>query len=397
MADFEAHFTGFHPLQSDEDASPEVLMLARTRATLSWGQLQGLVAHLDPGVASLFAAGTVRAQLIEALLQTGHASAASNFDLWFCGLEAVSAPTPHVFAPAWAIADAILCELSLARWEPVALIAGQLRAVVRKEHGPAGPLSPREVIELAVELTAGAGMNDSADWPLAALDRLHTAASASPHFAPQEPERRLLDLPTGPVAFEQPRLQTPLWAIDLAVGTAMAHCEPGIVPLPCPGAMRAEALAPWLWPRERSILVADALASSAQRLIKLVASARNSRLHMTHSLTDLRSNSRAPTLYTLLAGFGPLRPGQIERALDLSKNGARELVKTLTTAGLTGMERRRHQVLIRAVSPSGNPPPDSLSRPESPALSAIGLAEFDAAMADIDRLLSRSNASIPKE
>ena len=49
MANFEAHFAGFHPLQADEDASPEALMLARSRAALAWGRLQGLVAHLEPG------------------------------------------------------------------------------------------------------------------------------------------------------------------------------------------------------------------------------------------------------------------------------------------------------------------------------------------------------------
>ncbi|MDP3673832.1 MAG: hypothetical protein Q8R44_01865 [Novosphingobium sp.] len=393
MADFQALLTGFHPLQSDEDASPEALMLARSRSSLAWGRLQGLVAHLDPGVASLFAASTIRAQLIEALRQAGHADAASHFELWFCELKSASAPTPHVFAPARAIVDAILAELSLAHWEPVALTARQLREAVRTEHaiaGPPAPLSPGEVIELAGELAASAGVDDDTDWPLAAADRLHAHAAASPVFAPAEPERRLLDLPAGPVAFEQPRARVPLWAIDLAAGKALARCTAGMVPLPCPGAVRAEALAPWLWPRERGILVADALARCSERLAQLVASARTSSRAMTRVLADLRSTSRAPALYTLLAGFGPLRPNQIERALKLSKNGARELVKTLNSAGLASAERHRNQVLIRAASPDGNPAPGNLARPDSPALSADSLAEFDSAMADIDRLLARS-------
>ena len=207
----------------------------------------------------------------------------------------------------------------------------------------------------------------------------------------------MFDLPTGPMVFEQPRSRAPLWAIDLLAGKAMARCDPGAVPLPCPGALRAEALAPWLWPRERGILVADALTGCSQRLVKLVAAARTNSREMARALADLRSTSRAPALFELLTGFGPLRPNQIERALNLSKNGARELVKTLTTAGLTDMERHRNQVLIRAVSLGGNPPPDSLSRPESPALSANSLAEFDSAMADIDRLLARSGPAQPLE
>lgn len=383
----------FHPLQSDEDAPVEALMLARSRAALSWGRLQGLLAHLDAGVARIFAASTIRSQLIDALLQAGHADAASRFDHWFCGLQSEPAPTPHVFAPARAIVDAILAELSLAHWEPIASTAQQLREVGRMDHGiadPPSPLSPRAAIELADELAASAGLDDDTDWPLAMADRLHAHAAASAAFAPAEPERRLFDLPTGPMAFEQPRSRAPLWAIDLLAGQAMARCDPGLVPLPCPGALRAEALVPWLWPRERGILVADALAGCSQRLVKLIAAARTRSREMNHALAELRSNSRAPALYALLAGFGPLRPNQIERALNLSKNGARELVKTLTSAGLAGVERHRNQVLIRAASPGGNPPPDSLSRPESPALSADSLAEFDSAMADIDRLLARS-------
>ena len=71
MANFEAHFAGFHPLQADEDASPEALMLARSRAALAWGRLQGLVAHLEPGVADLLAASVIHAQLRDALSQAG--------------------------------------------------------------------------------------------------------------------------------------------------------------------------------------------------------------------------------------------------------------------------------------------------------------------------------------
>lgn len=115
------------------------------------------------------------------------------------------------------------------------------------------------------------------------------------------------------------------------------------------------------------------------------------------TLADLRSNSRAPLLYTLLAGFGPLRPGQIERALHLSKNGARELVKSLKTAGLAEIERHRGQVLIRASLAGGTGRETDPGVDLSPVLSAESLAEFDDAMAAIDRLLARSNGSASKE
>jgi hypothetical protein len=199
------------------------------------------------------------------------------------------------------------------------------------------------------------------------------------------------------MALAQPRARTPLWAIDLVAGAALSGSAPGTVPLPCPGALRAEALAPWLWPRERGILVAEALESSAERLARLVEQARTRHHHMTSTLADLRSNSRAPLLYTLLAGFGPLRPGQIERALHLSKNGARELVKSLKTAGLAEIERHRGQVLIRASLAGGTGRETDPGVDLSPVLSAESLAEFDDAMAAIDRLLARSNGSASKE
>ncbi len=199
------------------------------------------------------------------------------------------------------------------------------------------------------------------------------------------------------MACAPPRARPPLWAIDLAAGQALSAATPGMVPLPCPGALRAEALAPWLWPRERDILVADALTACADRLAKLVEQARTRHSHMTRALAALRSNSRAPLLYTLLAGFGPLRPGQIERALHLSKNGVRELVKSLKSASLADIERHRGQILIRASLADGKASESGPGPGPSPVLSAESLAEFDAAMAAIDRLLARSNASPSNE
>mgnify|MGYP000492331937 CR=1 FL=1 len=46
-----------------------------------------------------------------------------------------------------------------------------------------------------------------------------------------------------------------------------------------------------------------------------------------------RPRSGTTLLYRLLAGFGPLRPLQIEKALGVSKNGVRDLVAALLAAG----------------------------------------------------------------
>src|SRR3546814_4703639 len=66
-------------------------------------------------------------------------------------------------------------------------------------------------------------------------------------------------------------------------------------------------------------------------------------------MTVLRSTSRAPLLYRLLAGFGPLRPLQIEKALGVSKNGVRDLVAALVKAGLAERAAYEHHTIIRAL------------------------------------------------
>src|SRR3546814_13524599 len=67
--------------------------------------------------------------------------------------------------------------------------------------------------DLAARLAEPPADDRADDWPLAALDRLHRAAAASPPFAPTERSYQLLPLPAGPVSFEQTRTATPLWAL----------------------------------------------------------------------------------------------------------------------------------------------------------------------------------------
>ncbi|WP_340054824.1 hypothetical protein, partial [Pseudomonas sp. JAI120] len=88
-----------------------------------------------------------------------------------------------------------------------------------------------------------------------------------------------------------------------------------------------------LWPRERAILVAEAAGQAAQRLSEQLDAAHAMVAAMQQPLSGLRSTSRAPLLYRLLAGIGPLRPLQIEQALAVSKNGVRDLVAALVQAG----------------------------------------------------------------
>ena len=401
MPDFEVRAPMFHPLQSDEDVPHEALMAARARAALAWGGLQGRLAHITPEVAHHFCCGLVRLAAVEALTQSGFPGGDVWFSLWFSGIEPVPGVTTHAAAPASLVAETLLCELSLSHWGPLAEAASQIQAAARFDPGaqravPA--LSPGFAVEEAARLAEqleNAPARD--DWPLIALDRLHGAAAGSQHFAPTERERQLLDLPSGPVVLEQRMPGMPLWALDLVAGPLIARSNPGVRPLPCPGIVRAEALRPELWPRERAVLVADAACNAAQRLNKLINAAHSAVEAMAEPISGLRSTSRAPVLYRILAGFGPMRPVQIEKALAVSKNGVRDLVAALVKAGLAEMTSHRYQAVVRATPPPRLAAPAAVRADQGEAVPDSTFAQFDAAMADIDRLLARSKTPIPGE
>ncbi len=393
MSDLSADSPAFHPLQSDDDAPLDALMAARVRAALAWGHLQGRLAHLPPHVAHQFCCAVVRLLLVEALTQSGFPGAEGWFSPWFSGLEPVPDVTAPAAAPASLVAETLLSELSLSTWAPLAQAASQIRAAARcdrTDRAEAAETPPAFAVAEAARLAEALARANEGDWPLTALDRLHCAAADSPHFAPAERSRQLLALPSGPMVFEQTRPGMALWALDLVTGPLIARANPGARPLPLPGSVRAEALRPELWPRERAILIAEAAGQAAQRLCDQLDAAHARVQDMQQPLSGLRSTSRAPLLYRLLASLGPLRPLQIEQALAVSKNGVRDLVATLVHAGLAETSLHRHQAVVRALPPRRAPivmPTEHEDVPDRP------YAEHDALMADIDRLLARSDPS----
>ena len=395
MPDFCDPSTRFHPLRSDEDAPIEDLMTARVRAALTWGQLQGRLAHVPAQVAHQFCAALARLLLVEALAGSGFSGANSWFSAWFSGLQPVPDATAHVAAPPSLVADTLLAELSLSAWAPLADTAIQIRAAAHFHRGEGAPQgergdAPAFAVAEAARLAEPPADDRADDWPLAALDRLHRAAAASPHFAPTERSYQLLPLPAGPVSFEQTRTATPLWALDLLAGALIARSEPATRPLPLPGAVRAEALRPELWSRERAIITAEAAGEAAQRLSDQLDAAHASVREVHEAMTVLRSTSRAPLLYRLLAGFGPLRPLQIEKALGVSKNGVRDLVAALVQAGLAERAAYEHHTIIRALPRARRATLAAEGESRSVETSSgATFAAFDAAMADVERVLAR--------
>src|SRR3546814_12416927 len=104
-------------------------------------------------------------------------------------------------------------------------------------------------------------------------------------------------------------------------------------------------------------LTAEAAGEAAQRLSDQLDAAHASVREVHEAMTVLRSTSRAPLLYRLLAGFGPLRPLQIETALGVSKNGLRDLVAALVKSRLAQPPAFHTPPLIPPLPP---PPPSPL-------------------------------------
>ena len=104
----------------------------------------------------------------------------------------------------------------------------------------------------------------------------------------------------------------------------------------------------------------------------------------------LRGSSRAPQVARYLAGFGALRSDQLERLMGASRAGVHGMVANLrgfdlvTTTTVSGV--KLHAILVytptRERVRSGRPTPLA-------SLSKAVLDEFDAALAEVERLGAR--------
>lgn len=396
MQCFVIHYTfgmeRFHPLAADTDAPPEELALAQGECALALGRLDGLLTGLTDTEKRLFCVGLLREVLLSALAQAGFADAEHRFNAWFAGLDRGPQETPLTACSAYAVVRALLGELSHHPWEPLADAAQTIALAAR--FGADRPMQAEdalaeEAIGRAITLVKQAGADDEIPLPFAGLARLHALLHADPLFAPLERAVQIRSLGNRAVAIEQAAPRTPLWAVDASLGRLLAACGAWQLALPCPGAVTAETLQPQLWPGERAIVSARTLHASATRLAELVAKARRRAALMREQLGHLRSSARAPQVWILLAGFAPLGLDQMTSAFGISRRGTYAIGDALVTAGLARRASIKGKVLLVAEAPRR----DRLSAPLDHALALPhpALAEFDAAMGEIDRLLAGSS------
>ena len=166
--------------------------------------------------------------------------------------------------------------------------------------------------------------------------------------------------------------------------------------LPFPGLIRLDTVRVEIDPAERRIVVATSLRDLAHAMfIKLAEADRLSR-----RIEDLRpgrrTTSRAPAVFELLAGFGPLRSSQIETLLGVTRLGVRGMLAALSDIGV--LERSSLAgVRLYAISNRDPTPPMTSDPAEVFAFSHAAIDEYKASMADIDALLVRSGADLEED
>jgi len=384
----------FHPLAGDSDALPEDLALAQGECAFALGRLDGLLAGLSPDENALFCMRLLRATLLSALSQAGFADAELRFNAWFAGLDRAPQQTPLTLCSAHAVVRALLGELGRHPWQPLAEAAQTIAKAARfVTDGPAKAEDQLagDAITAAGSLVTRAGACATSPLPFAGLSQLGALLREEPLFAPMDREARVLSLAGRDVSVEQSAPRTPLWAVDARLGLLLAAYGSCRLALPFPGSVSAESLRAHLWPNERGIVEARALAASTQRLTKLIAASKSQVGVMHELLGHLRSSARAPQVWMLLAGFAPLGLDQLAAAFGVSRRGTYAIGDALVAAGMARRETIKGKVLLIAEEPHRNakttPAPLVPSRP-SPVLD-----EFDAAMADIDRLLAKPNTT----
>ena len=392
----DVHYTftmeRFHPLAADADAPPEDVALAQVECAFALGRLDGLLAGLTERENALLCMALLREVLVSALAQAGFTDAELRFNAWFAGLDRGPQETPLTGCSAHALVRALLADLGHHPWPPLAAAAQTIAAAARfsADRPPeAEDTLAQEAIQKATALVNRAGADGEPPLPFAGLGRLHILLRTEPLFAPVERAVRSFTLGQRQVAIEQAAPRTPLWAVDASLGRLLAACGAWQLALPCPGAVTAETLQPQLWPGECALVSARSLRASATRLAELVAKARRRAALMREQLGHLRSSARAPQVWILLAGFAPLGLDQMTSAFGISRRGTYAIGDALVAAHLARRESVKGKVLLVAEAPRR----DRLSAPLDHALALLhpALAEFDAAMGEIDRLLAGSS------
>lgn len=388
----------------DTAVTHDACAAAEAEAAFALGRLDGMLSQSLPATRRIFAGMAVRAALVSALTQEGYAFTDQRFDAWFAGLVPLvdaserrpgGAPT----MPGRLLAVAILTELGHSSWRPLADAAHALRPALLASRDFADGHPHGEALVCISEARAlvDALGTKTTPLPFTSLRRLHAAIAESTRFAPAEraPETiTMVPIAMGTIKFAVERRPppSPRWAIELVVGEHLHATGLLAAALPLPGLVRLDALGDASGDRDEPgtarIIRARTLTDVAVELVIRLQRANESAIRIAERLAGLRRSSRAPALAELLTGFGAMRSRQIESALGVTRLGVRGMLATLGEADLISRTSVSGVWLTSSVR-SDPTPPLRVDPVESSAFSDEALADYDAANATIDRLLSR--------
>ncbi|KMS51177.1 hypothetical protein V474_04875 [Novosphingobium barchaimii LL02] len=360
---------------------------AEARAMLALGRLDGALEHCPPNVQRIFAAQILRGTLVGALRQEGHLFTEARFHAWFAGLTTLSEmPSRHASAPR-ALCEGILIELAHASWAPLADIALQLKPAL---------LAPHDLQSQGDNARTHAAIEDARalvdrhspkpqPLPFASLSRLYDAVAGSLRFAPADRQFSPIALAGRRFSVERPAPSSPRWAIEMQYGEWLRSAGTLRCALPFTGLIRMDVLAADD-PGTARTSRADALHTVASNMFQQLGEATRLALECSERLSGQRTTSRAPALFELLGGFGPLRSAQIESALGATRIGVRGMVAILEDRGMIA-----HSTIagshLHALAASGSTGPD---KDIASAFTVKALDDFEASLAHIDELLAGS-------
>lgn len=358
---------------------------AEAHAMLALGRLDGALEHCPLAVHRIFAAQILRGTLVGALLQEGHLFTEARFHAWFAGLTTLSdTPSRHASASR-ALCEGILTELAHASWAPLADIALRLKPAL---------LAPQDLQSQEDNALAHAVIGDARalvdghctkheTLPFTSLTRLYGAVASSLRFAPAERQSSPIAVAGRRFTVEHPAPSSPLWAVEIQYGEWLRRAGTLRCALPFTGLIRLDVLAADDSDGAR-IIRAEALHTVANRMLLQLGEAARLAHHGSERLAGQRTTSRAPALFELLGGFGPLRSAQIESTLGATRIGVRGMVAILEDQGLIA-----HSTIagahLHALAATDS---TALDEDIPSAFTAKALDDFEASLAHIDGLLA---------
>lgn len=391
------------------DVDPAELAVTTARCYLALGRLDGAIAHAAPSVIALFALMLVRRTLARSLTAAGYLFTDATLEAWISRAGGPPQGGPGTAAPAPAIAAAVLSELRASKWPALAeaaeLVSRAAPHLGRDDRSAAVDGADPEDSETRAEgqgawqcdglggVIAAAravlvkGDPTAAEHDEAAISVLAERLAKVPAlFAPVERGTALVETDAGPVAVPMATQQSQGWALGLVVGETFVNLGMMRRPVPFAGAVALEALRGDCDPEVRLLRLASDIGQAAHDLLGDLEAARRLVSRAEAALADARSTSRAPAVFALIAGLGLVTRGEVCDGFKMTAAGADCVLAKLLAAGLVARRPgRAGGFCVAAVAGDAH---GGGSSPVFDARVASGIAELDAAMADLDRLLA---------